>query len=174
MTTVKTLVTYLEMLNRRSTSLPALPAKLEIRQVDKINVDEYINLYKQIGSAYCWTSRLLISKIELQKVIHHPNVKIFVLYEDQSPIGFFELNSKNLPRSIEISFIGLVPHVIGQGIGNLITQYAVNNAWAHNPGRIIIQTCTLDHKAALPLYQKLGFVAYNRHVAEFKKLDDNG
>jgi predicted GNAT family acetyltransferase len=29
--------------------------------------------------------------------------------------------------------------------------------WATNPKSIIVQTCTLDHPAALPLYQKLGF-----------------
>jgi len=28
--------------------------------------------------------------------------------------------------------------------------------------RIIIQTCTLDHPNALPLYQRLGFQAYDR------------
>ncbi|TIX52655.1 MAG: GNAT family N-acetyltransferase, partial [Mesorhizobium sp.] len=30
-------------------------------------------------------------------------------------------------------------------------------AWSHGPRRVTVQTCTLDHPAALPLYQKLGF-----------------
>ncbi len=169
--TAKTLVTYLEMLKRKNTSLPAFPNGIELKLVNKIDVDDYIRLYKRIGTEYYWTSRLLISKAELTDIIHHPRTKIFVLYENSLPIGFFELNSRNAPRSVEISFIGLVNSSIGKGLGTYLTQYAIAHAWAQNPGRLIIQTCTLDHKRALPLYQRLGFNAFNRHVAEFKTLD---
>lgn len=170
MATIKTLVTYLEMLNRRRDMLPALPANVTLKYIEKIDLKDYLTLYKQIGNEYCWTSRLLISETQLSQIIHHSNTKIFVLFDDEIPIGFFELNSKNAPKSIEISFIGLIPSAIGKGLGSLITQYAIDYAWVQNPGRIIIQTCTLDHKRALPLYQKLGFKAYNRHVAVFQTL----
>lgn len=169
--TVKTLVTYLEMLKRNATSLPAFPQGVELKYIENIDVDAYIQLYKRIGSAYYWTSRLLISKPDLKNIIHHPHNKVFVLYDQQSPVGFFELNSRNAPKSVEISFVGLVPDAIGNGLGSLLAQYAIAYAWAQNPGRLIIQTCTLDHKRALPLYQQLGFTAYNRHVAEFQTID---
>lgn len=171
MAKIKTLVTYLEMKERCMNVLPALAKGFELKYINKVDVGEYLNLYKQIGKDYHWVSRLRINKADLQNILHHADVKVFILYENQVAIGFFELNSKNLPKSIEISFIGLIRHAIGRGLGSLLTQYAVTYAWAQNPGRIIIQTCTLDHKRALPLYQKLGFEAYNRHVTEFETLD---
>ena len=46
------------------------------------------------------------------------------------------------------------------------TAAAISAAWAHGPKRVTVQTCTLDHPAALPLYQKLGFtpVAQKKEV----------
>ncbi|MBL1421994.1 MAG: GNAT family N-acetyltransferase [Alphaproteobacteria bacterium] len=170
MAKIKTLVTYLEMRERRLTTLPALPKGFELKYINKVNLDEYLNLYKQIGTDYHWVSRLRLTNPELQNILHHADVKVFILYENQVAVGFFELNARNLPKSIEISFVGLIKNAIGRGLGSLITQYAVAYAWAQNPGRVIIQTCTLDHKRALPLYQKLGFEAYNRHVTEFETL----
>lgn len=160
------------MLECRPVDKLALPKGFKLQYVEKIDTEKYISLYKQIGKEYYWTSRLLLSKTELQAIIHHDNAKIYILFENDIPAGFFELNTKNNPKSVEISFIGLTPNTIGRGLGRILTEYAIAYAWAQKPGRIIIQTCTLDHKRALPLYQKLGFKAYNRHVAEFKTIDD--
>lgn len=168
MATIKTLVTYLEMCQQSAHSLPLMPPDIHLKLVPKIAISDYKALYSEIGQNYCWTSRLLLTDGELSKIIHHTNVQIFHLIENDKPIGFFELSHKNIPRSVEISFVGLVDAAIGRGLGRLLTQYAIAHAWAAKPNRIIIQTCTLDHKRALPLYQKLGFKAYDRHVTEFK------
>ena len=45
-------------------------------------------------------------------------------------------------------------HVV---IGTSGLGAAIEAAWATEPRQIVVQTCTLDHPAALPLYQKLGF-----------------
>jgi hypothetical protein len=36
------------------------------------------------------------------------------------------------------------------------------NAWTHGIPKFKVNTCTLDHPRALPLYQRLGFVPYAR------------
>ncbi|MCJ8322428.1 MAG: GNAT family N-acetyltransferase [Rhizobiales bacterium] len=172
MATIKTLVTSLEMCQQSADLLPLLPQNVELKLIANIDISDYKALYAEIGQNYCWTSRLLITDDELLKIIHNPNVQIYQLIENDRPIGFFELSQKNMPRSVEISFIGLVDSAIGRGLGRLLAQYAIAHAWAAKPNRIIIQTCTLDHKRALPLYQKLGFKAYNRHVTEFKISND--
>ena len=172
MATIKTLVTSLEMCQQSADLLPLLPQNVELKLIANIDISDYKALYAEIGQNYCWTSRLLITDDELLKIIHNPNVQIYQLIENDRPIGFFELSQKNMPRSVEISFIGLVDSAIGRGLGRLLAQYAIAHAWAAKPNRIIIQTCTLDHKRALPLYQKLGFKAYNRHVTEFKIAND--
>ena len=46
---------------------------------------------------------------------------------------------------------------MGQGIGRWFLGAALEAAWSHRPNAVTVQTCTLDHPAALPLYQKLGF-----------------
>ena len=43
------------------------------------------------------------------------------------------------------------------GLGRWFLGAALEAAWAHEPQAVVVQTCTLDHPAALPLYQKLGF-----------------
>ncbi|NRA88089.1 MAG: GNAT family N-acetyltransferase [Rhizobiales bacterium] len=168
---IKTLVTYLEMCAQRPTQSINLPDGMQLQLKENIKIEHYREIYNAIGQQYFWVSREKLSDEELGKIIHHPNVKIYFLYDDNKPIGFFEINSKNHPRSVEISFIGLVNSAIGHGLGKILTQLAIKQAWSHKAGRIIIQTCTLDHKHALPLYQKLGFKAYNRHTAEITLSD---
>jgi hypothetical protein len=41
-------------------------------------------------------------------------------------------------------------------------QAALEEIFRLNAKRIIIQTCTLDHPRALPLYQRFGMRAYDR------------
>jgi hypothetical protein len=37
-----------------------------------------------------------------------------------------------------------------------------------------VQTCTLDHPRALPLYQQMGFIPFAQEEAEIMPLDDWG
>jgi hypothetical protein len=36
------------------------------------------------------------------------------------------------------------------------------SAWAQPISKLLVNTCTLDHPRALPLYQRLGFTPYSR------------
>ena len=45
-------------------------------------------------------------------------------------------------------------------LGKWLLAEAIRAAWAKLPKRVIVQTCTLDGPAALPLYQKMGFTPY--------------
>ncbi|RUY60399.1 GNAT family N-acetyltransferase, partial [Mesorhizobium sp. M7A.F.Ca.CA.001.05.1.1] len=81
---------------------------------------------------------------------------IRVLYLDGAPAGFFDLKP-HLPEEVELAYFGMMEHATGQGIGRWFLGSAIAAAWSHGPKRVTVQTCTLDHPAALPLYQKLGF-----------------
>ncbi len=173
MTKIKTLVTFLQMCEQKHEYPAPFPDHILLKRVKNISISQYRQIYKQIGEKYYWVSRKVISDSELKVIIHHPKVEIYILCDTRLPtdeqiIGFFEISAQNAPRSAEISFIGLVDNAIGKGLGLLLTQYAIQYAWAQNVGRILIQTCTLDHKRALPLYQKLGFSAYNRQNSEIE------
>jgi len=47
-------------------------------------------------------------------------------------------------------------------MGFFFLYHACMNAFAAPISRLTVNTCTLDHPRALPLYQRLGFTAYNR------------
>jgi GNAT superfamily N-acetyltransferase len=51
-----------------------------------------------------------------------------------------------------------VPEAIGRGLGTWLLRTAVHAGW-DMPGtvRMTVNTCSLDHPAALSLYQKAGF-----------------
>jgi GNAT superfamily N-acetyltransferase len=51
----------------------------------------------------------------------------------------------------------MMQHATGLGLGRWFLGAAIEAAWSTGPKQISVQTCTLDHPAALPLYQKLGF-----------------
>ena len=61
----------------------------------------------------------------------------------------------------------------GLGLGRWFLLQAIEAAWNLNPLKVTVNTCTLDHPAALPLYQKLGFVPVNQTDAIFHPLSDD-
>ena len=81
---------------------------------------------------------------------------IRVLYLDGAPAGFFDINPHQ-PDETELAYFGMMEHATGLGLGRWFLGAAIEAAWATEPRQIVVQTCTLDHPAALPLYQKLGF-----------------
>ncbi len=61
-----------------------------------------------------------------------------------------------------IRFLGLVPELAGKGHGKWLFAQTLALAWRPGVSRVIVNTCTLDHPAALPSYLKAGFRAYKR------------
>ena len=59
-------------------------------------------------------------------------------------------------------YLGLMPEAIGRGLGFYLLYHSCMNAWAQPISRLTVNTCTLDHPRALPLYQPMGFVPYAR------------
>ena len=86
-----------------------------------------------------------------------------ILHVGGVPAGFSELDRRQTPE-IELSFFGLAPEFIGQGIGAYFLNWTVRRAWEHAPTRLWMHTDTLDHPRALGLYQRMGFVVYERQA----------
>ena len=63
---------------------------------------------------------------------------------------------------VEIKFFGLAPEFIGKGLSRFFLSNAIDLAWSLNPREVKIETCTLDHPAALALYQKFGFTVFDQ------------
>jgi len=139
----------------------AWPDGLSWRRVDNMPLDDYRRLYDEVGREWHWVNRRHLTDRHLAGLIHHPATRIFVLYRGLKAIGFVELNLRFFPE-IEIVFVGLVRIELGLGLGKKLVHAALHEILKNNPKRVIIQTCTLDHPRALPLYQRFGFRPYDR------------
>ncbi|MGD0143897.1 MAG: N-acetyltransferase, partial [Rhizomicrobium sp.] len=62
----------------------------------------------------------------------------------------------------QLAYFGLLPEYIGHRLGYYFLYQASLNAWSHPISKLLVNTCTLDHPRALPLYQRVGFVPYSR------------
>jgi GNAT superfamily N-acetyltransferase len=61
-----------------------------------------------------------------------------------------------------IAYFGLMPEALGKHLGYFFLYHVCQNAWARPISRLTVNTCTLDHPRALPLYQRIGFTAFSR------------
>lgn len=155
---------YLEMLERPERNLPAPREGLSVLHAKTPTVSYYRYLYNAVGEDYRWLSRRKLSDEQLAEIIQHPLDEVYVLHVEGTPAGFAELDRRTA-YEVELVQFGLIPDFHGQGLGKWFLQWVVETVWSSHPKRFWLHTCTLDHPAALPMYQKAGFVEYNQeHV----------
>ena len=155
---IKYRVTYLEMENCPNFNWPVTPKqKLNILLTENIPDWYFIFLYKTVGSSYHWTDQLNKTKKQINNFINDENVKFYSLIKQGWPAGFYILDFRE-KFVCDLSYIGLVPDAVGKGLGSFLFKTAILSAWEKtNIEKLTVNTCSLDHKNALPLYQKLGF-----------------
>ena len=155
-------ITYLEQAERPVLPQPRLPKrKIALMRAENAPVHFYRYLYRLVGDPYHWVSRRRMGDDALREIIHDPDVYGYVLYVEGVPAGFAEIDGRN-GRAHELKFFGLAPDFLGQGLGRYFLTNVIDAAWARAPERLLLETCTLDHAAALPLYQKFGFKVTDR------------
>jgi GNAT superfamily N-acetyltransferase len=155
-------VTFLEMRSKPSMLPPPQPkGKVAILKAENPPVHFYRYLYNTIGEQYYWVDRRKLSDEALRDVIRHPQVEIYVLYADGCPAGLAELEFRDAAAG-QLAYFGLMPDFVGRGLGYFFVYQAVSLAWLKPISSLLINTCTLDHPRALPLYQRVGFVPYSR------------
>ncbi|WP_306249546.1 GNAT family N-acetyltransferase [Parvularcula sp. IMCC14364] len=159
-------ITYLEQNTRPQFPLPFRPAgKTALIRSETPPLHYYRYLYDQVGGPFHWVSRRYMPDEDLAEIIHNPDVYIYVLYYNGSPCGMAEVDTRkdcHPPGTVEIKFFGLMPDFIGKRLGRWFLHNVVDLAWSLDPERVVLETCTADHPAALPLYQKLGFSVYDQ------------
>ena len=146
------------MINYPNFNWPITPKqKLNILLSENIPDWYFLFLYKTIGSSYDWTDQIIKTEKERNSFINNENVKFFTLIKQGWTAGFYILDFRE-KFVCDLSYIGLVPDAIGKGLGKFLFKTAILSAWEKtNINKLTVNTCSLDHKNALPLYQKLGF-----------------
>ncbi|MBI1239407.1 MAG: GNAT family N-acetyltransferase [Alphaproteobacteria bacterium] len=165
---IETTVTYLEMTappsRRLAPALGAATGRFATLRAVSPPVHFYRYLYDTIGARWTWTERKVMGDEELASIIKDPLVEIYVMYADGAPAGFIELDFRGAPAAANIALLGVMPEWLGQRLGPTLLAHGLDIAWVRSPERVTINTCTLDHPRALPLYQRAGFVPVNQRV----------
>jgi len=154
---IEVTVTFLEM-HVPPAYTPPLPVNRQIALLRTRNIPlhYYRYLADRVGRKWHWVNILRLDDEELAAGLHREDRDIRVLYLDGAPAGFLDLKP-HLPDEVELAYFGMMDHAMGQGIGRWFLGAAIAAAWSYRPNKVTVQTCTLDHPAALPLYQKMGF-----------------
>lgn len=156
-----TQVTSLEIREPPQTEVPEPPCNepLAVTRVRDIRLDSYRMLYRALGDAHHWTSRLLPDD-QLSREIHNETTRIFALLCDEIVAGWFEIEMRPALREARIVHFGILPAFRGRGFSDYLLSKAIAVGFAEGAGRLTLETNTLDHPAALPLYRKHGFRPY--------------
>jgi GNAT superfamily N-acetyltransferase len=161
-TRLPTVVTFLEMMQRPLALPPPQPkGKVAILKAEQPSVHFYRYLYDTVGREYKWVDRKKVSDATLAEILRDPLVELFILYADGCPAGMAELDYR-LEGIGQLAYFGLLPEYVGRRLGYFFLYHATLNAWTKPITKLLVNTCTLDHPRALPLYQRMGFVPYAR------------
>ncbi|TPW29563.1 GNAT family N-acetyltransferase [Pararhizobium mangrovi] len=140
-------------------------------RVHDIPLHFYRYLQFRVGKPWHWVYRLRMDDETLSAIVHSEETQIHVLYVDGAPSGFFELHVED--ETVDLAYFGLMPHVHGRGLGKWFLGQAVETAWTLEPERVTVNTNTLDHHIALPLYQRVGFTPIGQTEASIDPLTDD-
>lgn len=155
-------VTFLEMTERPPPSIQAAPReKIALMRVEKPSAHFYRYLYDAVGNKYFWVDRKKIDDAALDLILSAPSLELYVLYVGGAPAGMAEIDFHK-PGIAQLAYFGLIEEAIGRGLGHFFLSQTVSLCWNRPIHKILVNTCTLDHPRALPLYQRMGFKACGR------------
>ncbi len=155
-------VTYLEM-TRRPEPIAVPASSLTLERWPEKNAGAYRDLFRKVGARWLWFSRLQMDDETLVAAMGEVHS---VLDQDGQAVGLLELDFR-MAGDCLIRFLGLVPELSGRGHGHWLFANTLRLAWREDVERLRVNTCSLDHPAALPSYLKAGFVPYGRAFESF-------
>ena len=127
----------------------------------ELSVTDYLLHYRAVGERWNWFDRVLMPSQELQQLLAEPNRHIGLLQpaDCDSPAGFTEFKVHSATEA-EICYFGLRPEFTGNGLGTPFFRMLLIHVAGllSGEGKIWLTTCAWDSPAALPFYQKMGFV----------------
>ena len=151
-------ITYLEITAPPSVPPPPLPMgqNVALIRAKEPPVGYFLYLYGAVGAEYEWTDRFAETEAAQRAFVHDPKVELFTMLVDGWPGGFFVLDTR-VAETCDLAYFGLLPEAHGRGLGKWLLATAVAMGWEREGvRRMTVNTCSLDHPRALPLYQKLG------------------
>ena len=154
------IVSYLEMTSREEFSPVEVPEGLEARRVDPPDGRVNARMYRDVGGAWEWHGCLEWPEERWQELADGEGFETWLAYWEGELAGYFELDRQE-GGDVEILHFGLLPTMIGKGLGKAMLTVTIEQAWSdETTKRVWLHTCTEDHPHALSNYQKRGFRLY--------------
>jgi GNAT superfamily N-acetyltransferase len=138
---------------------------VEVERIPRCTTAEYRTLYRDVGSAWHWHDRDAWSNERLSSHLSRASVAVHVLRVKGEVAGYFELEHHE-GGDVEILYFGLVDRFFGRGLGAHLLTVAAEEAWAFGATWVWLNTCTLDHPAALANYRARGFTPFREESYE--------
>ncbi|MEE9454334.1 MAG: GNAT family N-acetyltransferase [Paracoccaceae bacterium] len=157
-------VTFLEMTARPSYPYPPMPTggPTVLLAADAPPAWHFLNMYDAVGTSHEWTDQHQKPVAEVTAFLHDPDVTMFTLMRTGWPAGFFILDARRT-QECDLAYFGLVPEALGLGLGKYLLNTAILMGWEMpDVQKMTLNTNSLDHPRALPLYQKAGFTPVRR------------
>lgn len=126
----------------------------------------YRNFFRRVGEPLLWYSRLSLDDVQLERIIHDPQIEIYVLRSQGENLGILELDFR-VGHECEIVSFGIIDTAIGNGFGRWLMNRALEIIWTHEVRRVWLHTCTLDHPRIVPFYIRSGFHPFKRQIEIF-------
>lgn len=153
----KSKVFHLQMIDRRDHLKRQTPEGLSVSQVVPGDGAFNAKMYREVGRNWQWKDRLVWVDKAWDDYVAREELETWKAEYEGEACGYFELDVQ--PNgSVEIVYFGLLPSMIGKGLGGAMLSLAVERAWTV-PGtiRVWLHTCSEDHAHALANYEKRGF-----------------
>ena len=146
----------------RAARAPRVPLSIERADVPQPELNRF--LYTAVGGDWFWITRLSWTYDRWMAWLDRPEVETWVARIHGSPAGYFELERQD-GGDVELAYFGLLPQMIGMGIGGHLLTVAIQRMW-ELPGarRAWVHTCTLDHPSALANYQARGMEIFEEET----------
>ena len=159
-------VTYLEMTSPDQLSSKNSPTSdADIRECCHKNFKINRFFYQYVGQDWQWLDKAPWTDEQWKSYAERKALHLFMLTWQGTPAGYFELEHHS-DNSVEIMYFGLAKPYIGLGLGGYLLSQAIEKAWALNPNRVWVHTCSLDHPNALQNYEARGMKVYKTEVED--------
>lgn len=161
---VAAIVTVLEM-----TAPPANPSNLpaepdwHFAPVADPDLAWYRDLYRRIGGAHLWYSRLALSDEALAETIRHPAHVLHALTINGKAEGLVEIDFRKNGEA-EIVFFGVTDALVGTRAARFMMSRAIAIVFDRGSERLWLHTNTLDHQKALAFYSRSGFTPISQEI----------
>ena len=103
-----------------------------------------------------WKDRLIWDDTKWMNYINNPNVKTYIIKEDNDLIGYFEQIIDKNRFDCEIAYFGILENYLGKKYGGYLLSEAIKKSFKEGVKRVWVHTCSLDHKNALKNYLARG------------------